>query len=450
MTSLVAPVLSILALLVIVRLPKGATPGTLFVPGAIVAAVLSAAAFLIARMPSLAEWEGRLPLQGVAIGALLAILAGLVPDVKETRFAVGLTLGVLGIGLLNGIGIGELRTMALGMLGGLALVALLLPNERWDGVILGSTLAAFTHLFALGLAAKNPALDPSRLPTALMLVWVLMAVAGVLCSPGIRSVVRTVVGLAGITFVLLSGQTLIQAPLHVGIGLIGFGAVSLIAWAIPARALVPSMLAGAALLLLGLCTVASGWGENLGVALFLFAACTAVLGWDREDLIPVLAPVFVIVLFKLMREFDVEALRSIDLGQYYAVFGLVAGLLFGQLGGSMGEKWGRLCRTAMGAVVIILLAASLILMGGKGSVGLMIGAALSLLWTVPGSSTRLAPVSIFGLALALHPMLMPYAVFDKEAKLSILIWFFVAAAAFGLTAWATGRNTIGKPSNELV
>lgn len=399
-------------------------------------------AFFAAPM---AAREGIASLYGVAIGCLLCGLSGLLPDYEDFRGAIGFGIALIGIAAIQTPSLADSRQILLGLVGGAGLIRLLFPTPRLNGVLLATVILGVTHLFAKEVTASTGTIEPIRLSVAFAMVWLLVSVGEVFSAEKSKSMVRIGGGIIMTMLVLAFGRNLLGEGQLWQPGVLGLAAAGLTAWFISDADANPTpRIAASALLWLGLCTVATGFDRALGLPVMLFSGVTMLACLRRTDLLVTLAPVFAMTLFRVMRLADPEALRTIDLGQNYAVAGIIAGFLFVQIGTHITESYRREVQIAVGAACAGLVAASLIVMGGKGSVGLIIGASLACAMAVrnlsDGAKALAASLAAAGVTIGFHTLLMPYAGFDKTAKLQILIKVFVAVAIFAVAAVVLARS----------
>ncbi|MBL8049189.1 MAG: hypothetical protein JNJ45_10965 [Chthonomonas sp.] len=443
MVYFVPGIIAIAVLLLVTRLQRYEKAAASDFVGAGLAAALGLAAYLLARSPMASGWEGQASLYGMAIGAFLGAIMHLLPDYKEFRGSAGFAVALMGIAAIQTPSMIDSRGMILGLLGGVGVVWLISASDRLAGLVLGATVLGSTHLFAKEIALEGTA-EPIRLSVAMAMVWLLVSVGEAFAKGENRRLVRIAGGVGATMLVVFMGRNLLGVGQMWQPGLLGLGAAALVAWFVPKdEAKSGPYATAAALLWLGLCTVAVGFDRALGLPIMLFSAATMMVCLDRPGLLITLAPVVAMLLFRVMRLADPAAMRSIDLGQNYAVVGLLAGFLMVQLSGIWGAT-NRIARGLAGVTLALLVAACLVLMGGRGSLGLILGAALAtafVLREAEGGLRALASgLAVAGIGAGLHLGMLPFAAFDKEAKLQILIKIFVAAAIFAIASVAAARS----------
>ena len=226
---------------------------------------------------------------------------------------------------------------------------------------------------------------------------------------------------------------------------------------------------------IGAATIGFGMLKGYGMAAGLLVAvgCLMALGSQRGLL--TLGPVFGLVLYRLFREQHTDSSKALDIGQHYAMIGILVGLLIvmGLIEWARGRRSGSLSvtvagglagLTALGALVV-----AIVLLGPKGTVGLLVGVGLvplmfglagSYRWRPAGSSGSsvggagetpavqgvgvLATTVAFLTAVALaYGPLDSYLDLERETKIRVLLW--TVAIVLGLVA---AVRLLGGPMQE--
>ena len=196
------------------------------------------------------------------------------------------------------------------------------------------------------------------------------------------------------------------------------------------------------LLWLGLATVGFSFGHGAGIAAALLGGIGVPLAFGNLKAISTTAPLAGIAMYRIFRERYPASSDAVDIGQHYAMIGLIAGILLPLLpeawlatrpsdeakvsGGKLG--W---CILLFGAPAVATL-----VLGDNGLVGLATGMAFAAVVSLlRGMTSSVAlPVSI-GLA-AVVPL--GYEWFSKlsdltrDEKLKMFVWIGVAAAIVAL------------------
>ncbi|HMS53937.1 MAG TPA: hypothetical protein PKA27_00925 [Fimbriimonadaceae bacterium] len=171
-------------------------------------------------------------------------------------------------------------------------------------------------------------------------------------------------------------------------------------------------------------------GLGMGVGLCVAFATLAMLGKRRATL--TLGPVALLVFYRVFREMHTDASRAFDIGQHYAIIGLLLGTLVPLLAlewlrGPGKQALGR--ATAGGLWMLLFLSAPLvsaILLGPKGVIGYLVGLGLaSLVDSLKGER------SVHGLTLGLglaalsalsYTWLEPYLDLTRQEKVTTLAY----------------------------
>lgn len=154
-------------------------------------------------------------------------------------------------------------------------------------------------------------------------------------------------------------------------------------------------------------TLAFAQMKGYGIALAALAAFGALTVMGSQRAMLAAAPLVALALFRVFRQLHPETIRALDLGQHYAIIGILAGLLL-VLGpiewvrSRNAERGVRIGLAAglMGANVMVALAGCVVLLGAKGAGGLIIGFGIAALVARLQGARGLAAAA-WGVALAL-------------------------------------------------
>lgn len=195
----------------------------------------------------------------------------------------------------------------------------------------------------------------------------------------------------------------------------------------------------ASVLWLSAAAVGFGLLAGLGVAVAAFGAVTTLLALRRSDLIPTVSPLIGFAAYRLFLE-GTEGAKAFDIGQAYALIGLMLGFLIVSTAVSFlqGKVVDCMIPLTKAALTGILLAGGLLLGGlllqDKGLVGIMVGASAAGVFTLSAgkgpslAATGLGIASASAAALAFRALL-PSLDLTREAKQTALIIFAVVCAA---------------------
>lgn len=197
-------------------------------------------------------------------------------------------------------------------------------------------------------------------------------------------------------------------------------------------------------------TAAFGFDRGFGVAaLALTAVCVLLASGNRRALLT-LGPLGALVMFRVFRETHLEAVRAFDIGQHYAMIGLVVGALLPV----MAQEWLRIVARRGGFmalvagalwVVALLVApiAAAVLLGAKGVVGYLFGLGLaSVVDAAKGEKSAHAMslgVAMAGAMTLVYEALLPHLDLDRAEKLGRLAYLGGGVLVLGvLIAFLSG------------
>lgn len=290
-------------------------------------------------------------------------------------------------------------------------------HEVWSTPLAGALLAG---TFAVGLK-----LEARKVPSA----WV----------TGLGVVLLLPLGYFLATRVVWVGDFALLAAA-------GVGAAVLAAWMLPEHKRADAFrFVLVAVVFLSLATLAFSLRRGFGMATVgCFAVIAATMIGSRQAVLAA-SPLLGLGLFRAIREMHPDATRALDIGQHYALIGILLGAMMVMAGFTFAAQSpeSALRRLAMGVAVLMAVVLApvglIVLLGSKGSVGLLIGLFLgpvllgmsghkamgSWVWTLPMASV---------LGLALGP-LEQAAEWTRTEKLPWVGWLAVAVAALCVVAW---------------
>jgi len=283
------------------------------------------------------------------------------------------------------------------------------------------------------------------------------AFAGMLKTPLLRS---------GIMLVILAGGWyLIDRKLMAGDGglVAVFGGVVLafvVDWLVPEGGEANSLrMLVASVIWISAGTAAFGFDRGFGIsALALSAAAVLLTSGNRRALLT-LGPLGALVMYRVFRESHLEASKAFDIGQHYAMIGLLVGALLPVMAvewlRSVSKRGGFFALIAGALWVVLMLAAPVgaaIMLGAKGVVGYLFGLGLaSVIEAVRGE--RSAHAMSLGIAMAgtmslVYEALTPYLDLERAEKLSRLAYLGGGIVVLGvLIAVLSGEFTRSKEGN---
>lgn len=186
----------------------------------------------------------------------------------------------------------------------------------------------------------------------------------------------------------------------------------------------------AAIVWIALATIAFGLRKGYGMSLSLMGGMGMMLLIGNRRALMTMGPVLALVMFRVFRELHPEAYHAVDIGQHYAIIGLLLGATLPLLP----IEWSRLLRPGSGGsagaaflwVVLLLgiLPAAAVLLGPKGLLGFVAGLGIgSVIEGLKGTNSLHVLSLSAGLAGAgalIYGWLGDYLEKTREAKLGVL------------------------------
>lgn len=358
---------------------------------------------VLAGVALLAGWKWGEDLPGFmpsAWGLLLGFaVAGLsyAAEQAPTRLAgvaTPLAIGLAGVGVASTAGVELASYVSLGLVAGAGLGAWILSagsdEATWPSLAAIYATAAFAANYLGGI---SPGEKAGEAGLALGLVAVLSALLGVGIARLLekqRGSVRAGMSVVVALVLLLLGGTIVgRRYLYLDdTWLIFNGAVGLalaVHWLLPERVLKNSLgfLLGA-VLWIALATLAFGLRKGFGMSLALLGGSSALLILGNRRALMTMGPLLALVVFRVFRESHTDALRALDIGQHYAIVGLLIGaaLPLIPLDWSRQVASSRVAGIAFAAAIWFALLVAVnpamgLLLGAKGVVGFLVGLGLS-------------------------------------------------------------------------
>jgi hypothetical protein len=136
----------------------------------------------------------------------------------------------------------------------------------------------------------------------------------------------------------------------------------------------------AAVIAVSIATIAFGFAKGTGMALALGAMVSILLGCGNRTALLAIAPLFGLVLYRLLKEINNDSTRALDIGQHYALLGVMLGALIPLLPTNWIQRTGS--KGGIGAFIwsILILSGPVfiaVMLGEKGSIGFVAGLGLS-------------------------------------------------------------------------
>lgn len=382
---------------------------------------------------------------GLAFPVLLALLEQRDPDPSVGRL-IPIGFAVAAAGWLRLVALPDTFRAQVGVIVGAAVGALMLRSgsgarrPEWP---LGWALA-LAFVVAAGLLGQMALGDKAGETGVVLGLAVLVAsVLGWGIGKGSKSNVDSLGPAVSTALVVLAGWLLSQN--YFAIPELGWvvtsGAVCAlaVAWLLPEdRNPSAFSLLLSSTLWLGIGTFAFAQLKGFGMASALLPAGLLLIGMGRKMAIASAAPLFALVLYRLFREQYVDASRALDIGQHYAIVGFMIGLML-VLGlvewmESRDRRDGvfsSIASALAGLLCLYLLLGSVVLLGAKGAVGLLIGLGVAPLVAALGHRRSYVALvwslGLIGFLTLSYGALAEHIDLDREAKVGFVVQFVVIA-----------------------
>lgn len=199
--------------------------------------------------------------------------------------------------------------------------------------------------------------------------------------------------------------------------------------------------------------------QGFGMALlFLVAAATLLLMGNRRALLS-MGPLGAIVFFRVFRETNLDATKALDIGQHYAMIGLVVGAVLPVLAQewltTVARRGGLLALIGGLAWVLVLLGLPLgaaVIFGAKGVVGYLFGLGLaSLAEGIKGERSAHAlslGLGLSGVMTLVYEGLQPHLDLTRDEKVKALMYIGAAVVVAGLLIAVLSGEMV-RPKEEV-
>ncbi len=429
------------------------------------------------------DWLGLPVLLVLSVAALAASHFG-VPAIDETgRGLFGLAIGLLAAGACHAI---ESTKGSSGPIGAapIALAAAILgwmktpvPMESvagWLGIIAGASIGT------IWMRATRTDIE-NRLGYSLSLSCAGLGLASCLgaLGPGFRAAnFALVIGLAAACLYVVFGAVADRPKLQLGgtvgylLGLLaallvatpayfripemaqplamGVICAAVAAWMMPRdRAATGTQTALAAVLWLGVSTVAFTSLKGYGLAIALASASLAGLWFPSRLVTSSLGPFLALAFYRVLKELKPTMAVNFDIGQHYALIGILAGVLlilaptdYLTTRDSRDATRGGLASAFAGALVLVAAAGAMILLGLRGSVGLLVGLGFApIVLAFRGTNLGVAMPAGIGMSalvvLAAKPLEVAMGL-GRDDRLKLLITVAVVCAILAVLSGLVG------------
>jgi len=441
--ALASAALAVLAVLLSRRRPSPEKPPETggYAIAAILCAALGLGAFFAAppdMLPSIAS--------ALAIG----LVASIVATATQAAGLAGLAIGLTAVAAASFLPFARPVAAV-----GLALGAVALANE---GAAI-ATLAAVAILAGNALGVKAGS-DPA-LASAGTLIGIATVVAGLVASALDNEKLRRAAPLVAAALVAVAATGLLKGYLHLDDDIpvvIGASLAALVVYALLNDAEGDPLRMGiAALVWVGLATVAYGFGRGLGMALALICAATILATLYRRASAPSallsLLPLAALVLYRMIRDGQPISPPALEATQHNFLVGALLGVLVPLLPGDWLQSASSKRNVGLGLwglVLVLVPVATLVLAGSRGIVGLMIGAGLAGPFAVSRRATSLMPLA-FGLgmgvfAVAGYTWLKDLTVLERSTRIWVGGGIAILAALIGLALFAITPRPTSRPT----
>lgn len=357
-------------------------------------------------------------------GLVLAVVLGLNASSSGARAsAAGLCAGIaLGLAVphfLPGTWLIPLLATA-----GLGILAASFGGRMQEALV-GATVGSLVALTRLSIPEGSP--EQTLIAPA---VVALIAAAGMgFGSDSLKSLAPWVVGAVAAAATFLAGGLTVATGWGLALGLLA-AAVMLLTWPQEER-LDAGRAALYALLWLGVASVAFSEGRGLGLGLAAFGGAALLIGAGRIDALAAASPLLAVFTWRAVRAIYPEVNRAFDIGQHYALIGLLVGIA-AMVGLSLADRSesGPVRRLPAALLGLAAAAGFSVVLGAKGAVGLLIGLIVGAWMAVFSGEPGRTPVAAgLGLAAGLAAMLPTLAPLMDADRLTKQFAFGAAAVA---------------------
>lgn len=208
----------------------------------------------------------------------------------------------------------------------------------------------------------------------------------------------------------------------------------------------------ASVVVVALATLAFAALRGYGMALSTLSAATVLVLAGNTRALLCLGPAWALVGYRLFRETHTDVSRAFDIGQHYAIVGILLAILMCMAVAAWRPKGAERSRTRAAAVALSAVAlmaaivAGAVFLGSKGAVGSLVGLGLAVF--VAGMRGSRSPAVLI-LALQAWATLVlaygwtrPWLDLTRDDKLVLLGWFAAIGAVVAVTIVALGRTAL--------
>ncbi len=245
----------------------------------------------------------------------------------------------------------------------------------------------------------------------------------------------------------------LEIPTAALAALSGAVVAALCAWVLPSSDDKPNSLTFGivSMLGIGLVTLAFSLAFGYGLAIAVAAMVGVLIFAGSGTGLLAMGPVVGVLALRVVRELYPGTSRAFDIGQHYAVLGLLVGVVL-LLGAS---EWIRSQNTrdknivwasgAAGILVLLISVVGMVLLGAKGALGLVLGLGLAA-W-VAGFRGDRSPIlvssatGLMALLIAAQKPLEPYLNVARDTKLQIIAWLAAACVILVIVVIGLTRSS---------
>lgn len=430
-------------------------------PGWIVLALFAAAAVL-AGWKYDADASGALAAGiGVALGCALAAsarAAGAARPAPTVLSIVPLAFATATVSLAPIVQGGALSQTHFGLCVGAVGGAFLLAADAWAtrAAVLVILLVAANEL---GLAGRGQGLSQTGtvLGVAASVAGVLAAAAAELVRRQKGAAVASTVGAALGMAALFAGGAMLLAQRYLYAQSVGnlaaaaVGAALIVHWLLSTQDSDESGLRFtlASVVWVAMATLAFGIDRGFGMSVALLAAGALLAAVGSLRGLLSLGPVVGLVLYRVFRETHTDSSRAFDIGQHYAIIGLLLGVLLplafaAWLPRTSASSGRHSVATLLAAMLFLgLPLASAVFLGAKGAVGLLVGLGAASFVEGFRGAARPIVLALGGLASASllvgYAWLEPWLDLARDEKLPLLGWIVGIGLAVAIVIALLGR-----------
>ena len=205
-------------------------------------------------------------------------------------------------------------------------------------------------------------------------------------------------------------------------------------------------------LVVALATLAFATLRGYGMALSTLSAAAVLVLAGNPRALMCLGPAWALVGYRLFRETHTDVSRAFDIGQHYAIVGILLAVLLCIAVVAWRPKGAERSKTRAAAVAlsavatIAAMAGGAVFLGSKGVVGALVGLGLAVFVAGMRGSRSLAVMVLalqgWATLVLAYGWLRPWLDLTRDDKLVLLGWFAAVGAAVAWTAVTLGRTPL--------